>query len=115
VLGLAWLGRGGGLQKEILGRWAGPLVVLWLVTTALSCLGALVLLSQGASGRIPWLVSGARGPLASRRWAPGFRFSIFLVFVVVVSKGRKPSWYRPRFEVNFDHCARFVFLARAID
>ena len=30
-------------------------------------------------------------------------------------KGCKPSGYRPRFEVNLSHCARFVFLSRAID
>ena len=34
---------------------------------------------------------------------------------VVVSKGCKPNWHRPRFKVNFSHCARFVFLPRAID
>ena len=28
VLGFAWLGRGGGLQKEKRGRWAGPLRTL---------------------------------------------------------------------------------------
>jgi len=57
------------------GRWAGPLhtfIVLRLATAALSCRGALVLLSQGASGRILQLASGARGSFASRRWAPGF-------------------------------------------
>ena len=49
VLGLAWLGRGGGLQKEKLGVLAVPL-----------------------QGRISRLVSRARGPLASCRWAPGW-------------------------------------------
>ena len=33
----------------------------------------------------------------------------------MVSKGCKSSGNRPRFKVNFNHCARFVFLSRAID
>ena len=33
----------------------------------------------------------------------------------VVSEGYKPSGYRPRFKVNLNHYARFVFLSRTID
>ena len=41
----------------------------------------------------------------------------FPIFVLVVSKGCKPGASPPfqRSTVNFDHCARFVFLSRAID
>ena len=39
----------------------------------------------------------------------------FTTFVLVVSKGCKRSSYHPRFKVDLNHCARFVFLSRAID
>ena len=35
--------------------------------------------------------------------------------VLVVSKGCMRSVYHPRFKVDLNHCARFVFLSRAID
>ena len=60
-------------QSKNLGRWQFRCVHSpccdW--SPRLPFHGALVLLSQGASGRISRLVSSARGPLASCRWAPG--------------------------------------------
>ena len=44
-----------------------------------------------------------------------FAFPPPSIFVLVLSEGLKPSGHRPRFKVNFNHCARFVFLSRAVD
>jgi len=43
------------------------------------------------------------------------RVSLSLDFRLVVSKGHKPMWVSPSVQENLDHCARFVFLSRAIE
>ena len=46
---------------------------------------------------------------------PGFVAQNGFDFRLVVSKGCKRSSYLPRIKVDLNHCARFVFLSRAID
>jgi len=66
------------------------------------------------------------GFLASRRFNPQSQDELrvgilapgrFSIFVLVVSKGCKPAVSPPfqRNAVNLNHCARFVFLSRAVD
>jgi len=65
---------GFGLAAAKRGTWGvGSSPVVHSRLAVIGHRGALMLLSQGASGRISRLVSGASGPLASRRRAPGVR------------------------------------------
>ena len=58
------------------------------------------------------------GPAAVRRVPPGLldALPVFLIFVSVASEECKPGASPPfqRNAVNLNHCARFVFLSRAI-
>ena len=55
-------------------------------------------------------------PAVARHWHPRKcgRFGRRPIFVLAASKGCKQSLYNPRFKVDLNHCARFVFLSPAL-